>query len=208
MFDSIAIVGATGAVGQLIRSMLEERDFPFERITFLASARSALRIASVLLLVCAAQSSAQHTGQPAPDRTVPGGPVIARAEAVIGMPVRDGNGERLGTVDDLLISANWQVDNVLVSVGGFLGVGARVVAIPLQEFRITSDALVLPSASRRGLEKRPVFEKARMPKRIDALADPPKHEHRQAQDRSARPRARSAGALAAHLLDCLGELGA
>ena len=28
MFDSIAIVGATGAVGQLIRNMLEERDFP------------------------------------------------------------------------------------------------------------------------------------------------------------------------------------
>lgn len=41
MFDSIAIVGATGAVGGLIRSMLEERNFPFERITFLASARSA-----------------------------------------------------------------------------------------------------------------------------------------------------------------------
>ena len=41
MFESIAIVGATGAVGQLIRSMLEEREFPYERITFLASSRSA-----------------------------------------------------------------------------------------------------------------------------------------------------------------------
>ena len=41
MFDSIAIVGATGAVGRLIREMLEEREFPFEKITFLASARSA-----------------------------------------------------------------------------------------------------------------------------------------------------------------------
>jgi aspartate-semialdehyde dehydrogenase len=41
VFESIAIVGATGAVGNLIRSMLEEREFPFERITFLASARSA-----------------------------------------------------------------------------------------------------------------------------------------------------------------------
>ncbi len=41
MFDSIAIVGATGAVGRLIRSLLEEREFPYERITFLASARSA-----------------------------------------------------------------------------------------------------------------------------------------------------------------------
>jgi aspartate-semialdehyde dehydrogenase len=41
VFESIAIVGATGAVGNLIRTMLEERDFPFETIKFLASARSA-----------------------------------------------------------------------------------------------------------------------------------------------------------------------
>jgi aspartate-semialdehyde dehydrogenase len=41
VFESIAIVGATGAVGKLIRQMLEERDFPYRRITFLASARSA-----------------------------------------------------------------------------------------------------------------------------------------------------------------------
>jgi len=41
MFESIAIVGATGAVGRLIRDLLEERDFPYQRITFLASQRSA-----------------------------------------------------------------------------------------------------------------------------------------------------------------------
>jgi aspartate-semialdehyde dehydrogenase len=41
VFQSIAIVGATGAVGQLIRSMLEEREFPFREIKFLASGRSA-----------------------------------------------------------------------------------------------------------------------------------------------------------------------
>lgn len=41
MFESIAIVGATGAVGSLIRQMLEERNFPYSKITFLASERSA-----------------------------------------------------------------------------------------------------------------------------------------------------------------------
>ncbi len=41
MFDSIAIVGATGAVGRIIRQLLAEREFPYQRITFLASARSA-----------------------------------------------------------------------------------------------------------------------------------------------------------------------
>jgi aspartate-semialdehyde dehydrogenase len=41
VFDSIAVVGATGAVGRIIRQLLERREFPHERITFLASARSA-----------------------------------------------------------------------------------------------------------------------------------------------------------------------
>jgi len=41
VFDSIAVVGATGAVGQIIRQLLAERDFPHQKITFLASARSA-----------------------------------------------------------------------------------------------------------------------------------------------------------------------
>jgi aspartate-semialdehyde dehydrogenase len=41
VFQSIAIVGATGAVGSLIRQMLEQRDFPYEKIKFLASQRSA-----------------------------------------------------------------------------------------------------------------------------------------------------------------------
>ncbi|MEM8863933.1 MAG: aspartate-semialdehyde dehydrogenase, partial [Planctomycetota bacterium] len=41
MFETIAIVGATGAVGQLIRQLLVEREFPYKKIKFLASARSA-----------------------------------------------------------------------------------------------------------------------------------------------------------------------
>lgn len=41
MFDSLAIVGATGAVGTIIRQLLEERDFPVEQVKFLATKRSA-----------------------------------------------------------------------------------------------------------------------------------------------------------------------
>ena len=37
----IAIVGATGAVGTLVRELLESRKVPHREITFLASARSA-----------------------------------------------------------------------------------------------------------------------------------------------------------------------
>jgi len=37
----VAIAGATGAVGRVMMSILEERNFPIERLTLLASARSA-----------------------------------------------------------------------------------------------------------------------------------------------------------------------
>ncbi len=41
MFESVAIVGATGAVGTIICRLLAERKFPFRQIKFLASGRSA-----------------------------------------------------------------------------------------------------------------------------------------------------------------------
>ena len=41
MFDCVAVVGATGAVGTIIRELLEAWDFPCKQLKFVASARSA-----------------------------------------------------------------------------------------------------------------------------------------------------------------------
>ena len=41
MFKCVALVGATGAVGRIMRQLLETRNLPVERYRFLASARSA-----------------------------------------------------------------------------------------------------------------------------------------------------------------------
>ena len=41
MSTRLALVGATGAVGRLVRQLLEEREFPCDSIKFLASSRSA-----------------------------------------------------------------------------------------------------------------------------------------------------------------------
>ena len=38
---TVAVVGATGQVGSVMRRLLEERDFPVGRIRYIASARSA-----------------------------------------------------------------------------------------------------------------------------------------------------------------------
>jgi aspartate-semialdehyde dehydrogenase len=41
VFNTVAVVGATGAVGRIMRQLLEERQFPAKKFRFLASARSA-----------------------------------------------------------------------------------------------------------------------------------------------------------------------
>lgn len=41
MFETVAVVGATGAVGQIMLQLLQDRDFPAKEFKFLASARSA-----------------------------------------------------------------------------------------------------------------------------------------------------------------------
>jgi aspartate-semialdehyde dehydrogenase len=41
VYERLTVVGATGAVGRLVLRLLEERNFPYKKITFLASARSA-----------------------------------------------------------------------------------------------------------------------------------------------------------------------
>ena len=41
MSRTVAVVGATGQVGAVMRKLLVERDFPLDTIRFLASARSA-----------------------------------------------------------------------------------------------------------------------------------------------------------------------
>ena len=38
---TIGVVGATGQVGQVMRTLLEERNFPADKVRFFASARSA-----------------------------------------------------------------------------------------------------------------------------------------------------------------------
>jgi aspartate-semialdehyde dehydrogenase len=41
VLESLAVVGATGAVGTIVRQLLEQRNFPLTKVKFVASARSA-----------------------------------------------------------------------------------------------------------------------------------------------------------------------
>jgi sporulation protein YlmC with PRC-barrel domain len=51
------------------------------------------------------------------------------ADEIIGRNVVDIAGDDVGSVGDLLLGADGQITHVMVDVGGFLGLGARTVAL-------------------------------------------------------------------------------
>ena len=85
-----------------------------------------------------------------------------RATKLLGSNVYNEKDERVGKVDDLIIAGDGQVTLAVLSVGGFLGLGARNVAIPVQLFKVGEQGKIqLPQATKDELKALPAFEYAR-----------------------------------------------
>jgi hypothetical protein len=52
-------------------------------------------------------------------------------------PVYDSNEKKLGTIADMLFSADGSINAVMLNVGGFLGLGVKHIAIPVSAITIT-----------------------------------------------------------------------
>lgn len=88
-----------------------------------------------------------------------------RASKLIGMDVRNVQGERLGEIKDLIVDvSNDRVHYAILSFGGFLGVGDKLFAYPVRSFTQTGDGdkLVL-NVDKSRLKGAPGFEKDRYP---------------------------------------------
>lgn len=79
---------------------------------------------------------------------------------VIGAAVDSPTGERIGSIDDILIDADaGEIIAGIVSVGGFLGFGAKDIAVDWGEFEINWDAReVTLSMTRDEMEAMDAFE--------------------------------------------------
>jgi sporulation protein YlmC with PRC-barrel domain len=71
-------------------------------------------------------------------RTVPA--TAWRVSELKGINVETPTGEKLGDIEQLAIDTNGRVNYAVVSVGGFLGIGERRVAIPWEALKFTRDA--------------------------------------------------------------------
>ena len=63
-----------------------------------------------------------------------------RASKIIGEDVENNAGEKIGKVNDLLITRNDRVAYAILSVGGFLGIGGKLVAVSYSQLRFEEHA--------------------------------------------------------------------
>jgi sporulation protein YlmC with PRC-barrel domain len=81
----------------------------------------------------------------------------ARASQMIGKTVTNAMDQKIGTVDDLLIARDGRVDRIVLSVGGFLGIGDKLVAVPYAQIGKKGDALIFDRSADQ-LKAQPEFK--------------------------------------------------
>jgi PRC-barrel domain len=59
-----------------------------------------------------------------------------RASKVIGSSVVNDGNDTIGKIDDLLVSSDGKHPYAVLSVGGFLGKGTRLVVVPLRDAEV------------------------------------------------------------------------
>lgn len=79
-------------------------------------------------------------------------------EEVLGSSVVNANGEEIAEIEDLVVDQN-QTHYAILSVGGFLGIGDKKVAIPLDQLQLGEEETYLMSAeTEEQLEQMPEYD--------------------------------------------------
>ena len=79
-----------------------------------------------------------------------------RISEMIGRPVTNPAGEKIGTIDDFIVQRD-KVLMTIISVGGFLGIGDRKIAIPYASLVVSPNRIILPGATKAAVGKLPPF---------------------------------------------------
>jgi hypothetical protein len=82
-----------------------------------------------------------------------------RASKLRGAAVVNSKNENVGELDDLIVGKD-RVLFGIVQVGGFLGLGSRLIAVPYSSLQISEEGkrIVLPGASKEHVKDLPEFK--------------------------------------------------
>lgn len=87
-----------------------------------------------------------------------------RSSKVVGMAVYNRANERIGDINDLILGPDGKVMSAVIGVGGFLGIGEKLVAIDFSELQLNRDAdgtmRATVNSTKESLESAPEFKYA------------------------------------------------
>ena len=78
-------------------------------------------------------------------------------KSILGKPVFNENGDKIGIVDDLIIAPNKSLSYAIIGAGGFLGMGKYDVAIPVTKINEVNGKMELKGATKASIKQMPEF---------------------------------------------------
>ncbi len=79
----------------------------------------------------------------------------------LGKTVVNEKGEKVGKIEDVIITPEKAISYVIIGAGGFLGIAKHDVAIPVTQLKHEGDKIVLPGATKDAVKALPKFEYAK-----------------------------------------------
>ncbi|HEY9066508.1 MAG TPA: PRC-barrel domain-containing protein [Burkholderiaceae bacterium] len=79
---------------------------------------------------------------------------------IIGHAVYNDAGDKVGRIDDLIVTPDSSVSYAIVGVGGFVGVRRHHVAIPVTLLAQRDGEFLLPGATKEAIKAMPAFDYA------------------------------------------------
>jgi sporulation protein YlmC with PRC-barrel domain len=94
-----------------------------------------------------------------------------RASKLIGMPVKNPQGEKLGKVEDFVLNMeNGKIQYAALSYGGILGIGDKLFAVPLNQLKLNyekDETYFVTNLTKEQLSNAPGFDKNNWPTNLD-----------------------------------------
>jgi len=144
------------------------------RIQFVVVVCAAALFSSLLLIDSAAAQAASQPAASASSVKLPVAGVITlgvtiaetdlaatgwRASKLLKTVVYNDKNEKIGHIDDFIVSVKGELTIAVVDVGGFLGIAKHLVLVPVRQFTtFGAPKAILPGASKAELKKLPEFQ--------------------------------------------------
>jgi len=103
-----------------------------------------MKLIPAVILACTLASPMAMAQSTATTPSTAAAPVAAggqwRASKLVGVDIYNEQNDKIGDVNDVIIDSSGKVDGVVVSVGGFLGMGEHDVMMKLDQIKFANKA--------------------------------------------------------------------